>query len=59
MVASARVDLDDQWTLTPERPEVLLALDEAIEHLASEDPVKAELVELALLRRAVPPLRQA
>jgi RNA polymerase sigma factor (TIGR02999 family) len=42
----ARVDLDEQWTLAPERPEMLLALDEAIERLAAEDPVKAELVKL-------------
>jgi RNA polymerase sigma factor (TIGR02999 family) len=42
----ARVDLDEQWTLTPERPDALLALDESIERLAAEDPVKAELVKL-------------
>ena len=42
----ARVDLDEQWTLAPERPDALLALDEAIERLAAEDPVKAELVKL-------------
>jgi RNA polymerase sigma factor (TIGR02999 family) len=42
----ARIDLDEQWTLAPERPEVLIALDEAIERLASEDPVKADLVKL-------------
>jgi RNA polymerase sigma factor (TIGR02999 family) len=41
-----RVDLDVQWTLAPEHPEVLLALDEAIERLAAEDSVKAELVKL-------------
>lgn len=42
----ARVDFDEQWTLAPARPDALLALDEAIERLAAEDPVKAELVKL-------------
>lgn len=41
-----RVDLDDQWALEPDRPEDLLALDEALQRLAAEDPVKAELVKL-------------
>jgi len=41
-----RVDLDEQWTIGPERPDALLALDEAIDRLAEEDPVKAELVKL-------------
>lgn len=41
-----RVQLDEQWTIAPERPEALLALNEAIERLAAEDPVKAELVKL-------------
>lgn len=41
-----RIELDEQWTLAPERPDALLALDEAIDRLAAEDPVKAELVKL-------------
>jgi RNA polymerase sigma factor (TIGR02999 family) len=41
-----RVDLGEQWSLDPEHPENLLALDEALERLAAEDPVKAKLVNL-------------
>jgi RNA polymerase sigma factor (TIGR02999 family) len=41
-----RIDLDERWTLEPDRPEDLLALDEALERLAAEDAVKAELVKL-------------
>jgi len=42
----ARVNLDEQLKLAPDRPEDLLALDEALERLAAEDAVKAELVKL-------------
>jgi RNA polymerase sigma factor (TIGR02999 family) len=41
-----RVNLDEQWQLEPNEPESLLALDEALDRLAAEDPVKAELVKL-------------
>lgn len=41
-----RVDLDEGLTLNHSHPNELLALDEALDKLASEDPVKAELVKL-------------
>ncbi len=40
-----RVELDDDFTRNSS-PDELLALDEALEKLAREDPVKAELVKL-------------
>jgi RNA polymerase sigma factor (TIGR02999 family) len=40
-----RVELDEEFTRTGS-PEQLLALDEALEKLAAEDPKKAELVKL-------------
>jgi RNA polymerase sigma factor (TIGR02999 family) len=42
----ARVDLDAADPAAPEIDQDLLALDEALEHLAAKDPVKAELVQL-------------
>jgi RNA polymerase sigma factor (TIGR02999 family) len=42
----ARVDLDDQQVAAPERPEDLLALDEALTRLAAVEPQAAELVHL-------------
>jgi RNA polymerase sigma factor (TIGR02999 family) len=42
----ARHDLDDVQLAAPELGEDLLALDEALDLLAKEDPVKAELVKL-------------
>ena len=41
-----RIELDEDWALDPARPDHLLALDEALERLAAEAPVKAELVKL-------------
>jgi RNA polymerase sigma factor (TIGR02999 family) len=43
--ALKRVELDEGFTRNSS-PDVLLALDEALEKLAREDPVKAELVKL-------------
>src|SRR5438477_1516076 len=37
-----RVDLDEGLTLNNTSPDILLALDNALEKLAREDPVKAE-----------------
>jgi RNA polymerase sigma factor (TIGR02999 family) len=42
----AREDLDEVQIAAPEPVEDLLALDEALEKLATKDPVKAELVKL-------------
>jgi RNA polymerase sigma factor (TIGR02999 family) len=41
-----RVDLDDAQPAAPETDDDLLALDEALEKLAQNDPVKAQLVQL-------------
>jgi RNA polymerase sigma factor (TIGR02999 family) len=41
-----RVEVDEADLACPMRPEVLLALDEALAKLAAEDSVKARLVEL-------------
>jgi RNA polymerase sigma factor (TIGR02999 family) len=41
-----RVDLELDSLPLPERPERLLALDEALDRLAATDPAKAELVKL-------------
>lgn len=41
-----RVDFEDVHSVTLTPPEDLLALDEALDELAEEDPVKAELVKL-------------
>jgi RNA polymerase sigma factor (TIGR02999 family) len=41
-----RVDLDETAPFSPDRPEDLVALNDALDHLAAEDPVKAELVKL-------------
>jgi RNA polymerase sigma factor (TIGR02999 family) len=41
-----RLDLDDGLTFQQERPEDILCLNEALDVLAAEDPVKAELVKL-------------
>jgi len=41
-----RVDLDQAPAVTEDRSDDLLALDEALERLAHEEPVKAELVKL-------------
>ena len=41
-----RVDLDNAMSLPTHRPEDILALNEALDVLAAEDPVKAELVKL-------------
>src|SRR5437773_991140 len=41
-----RHDLDDVQLAAPELGEDLLALDEALDQLAKEDPIKAELVKL-------------
>src|SRR5262245_34332291 len=40
-----RVELDEDFT-RHSSPDLLLALNDALNHLASEDPVKAELVKL-------------
>ena len=42
----ARLDLDDLALVAPELGEDLLALDEALEKFAKEEPIKAELVKL-------------
>jgi RNA polymerase sigma factor (TIGR02999 family) len=42
----ARIDLDDLTVATPERPDDLLALDEALSRLAALEPAAAELVHL-------------
>ena len=42
----ARVDLDQAEPAAPETDDDLLALDEALERLAGNDPIKAELVQL-------------
>jgi RNA polymerase sigma factor (TIGR02999 family) len=44
--ASERVDLDPERFAAPDRPEDLLALDEALEQLATSEPQVAELVKL-------------
>jgi len=41
-----RVDFDPERFAAPDRPEDLLALDEALEHLAASEPQVAELVKL-------------
>jgi len=41
-----RIDLSEAHAATAERPEELLALDEALTRLAAKDQVKARLVEL-------------
>jgi RNA polymerase sigma factor (TIGR02999 family) len=41
-----RVDLEDCFTLNDTPPSMVLALDEALDKLASEDPRKAELFKL-------------
>jgi RNA polymerase sigma factor (TIGR02999 family) len=41
-----RIELDDGIALNQERPEDILSLNEAIDVLAAEDPVKADLVKL-------------
>ena len=41
-----RVDLDEACSLDDRSPVELLAVDEALESLAREDPIKAELVKL-------------
>jgi RNA polymerase sigma factor (TIGR02999 family) len=41
-----RLDLDRADPAAPERPDELLALDEALDKLAAKDPAKAELVKL-------------
>ena len=41
-----RVDLDKAQPTTPETDDDLLALDEALERLATKDPIKAQLVQL-------------
>jgi RNA polymerase sigma factor (TIGR02999 family) len=41
-----RVNLDNAMSLQAERPEDILSLSEALDVLAAEDPVKAELVKL-------------
>jgi RNA polymerase sigma factor (TIGR02999 family) len=44
-----RVDLEEALSLADESAEDFLALDEALEKLAREDPIKAELVKLRYL----------
>jgi len=41
-----RVDLDEAWSLDEKSPAELLAVNEALDSLAREDPIKAELVKL-------------
>jgi RNA polymerase sigma factor (TIGR02999 family) len=41
-----RLDLDDVHVVDAGTPEVLLALDEALEHLAQEEPAAAQVVNL-------------
>lgn len=41
-----RLDLDEGLTLNQQRPDDILALSEALDVLAAEDPVKADLVKL-------------
>ena len=41
-----RVNLEDIAPASPMKPDELLALDEALEHLAKEDPEAARLIEL-------------
>ena len=42
----ARVDLDKAEPTTPETDDDLLALDDALDRLANQDPIKAQLVQL-------------
>lgn len=42
----SRVEFDSVFPATDARPEVLLAMDEALNKLAAEDPAKAEFVRL-------------
>ena len=44
--AMQRQELDLDSTASPEPREDLLALDEALDRLAAEDPIKADLVKL-------------
>ena len=41
-----RVELDDELLAAPQRPEEMLALDEALDRLAATNPQAAELVKL-------------
>ena len=41
-----RLELEEGLTLNQQRPEDILSLNEALDVLAAEDPVKAELVKL-------------
>ena len=41
-----RLELEEGLTINQQRPEDILSLDEALDVLAAEDPVKAELVKL-------------
>ena len=41
-----RVELEQGLTLNRQRPEDILSLNEALDQLANEDPIKAELVKL-------------
>jgi RNA polymerase sigma factor (TIGR02999 family) len=41
-----RLDFEEALTVNQQRPDDILALSEALDHLAGEDPVKAELVKL-------------
>jgi RNA polymerase sigma factor (TIGR02999 family) len=43
---AVRVTLDETALVTDTRSEELLALDEALEHLAAQDPRKSQIVEL-------------
>ena len=51
--AASGASIGKPWIRSAEEPsEDLVALDEALNRLAAEDPAKAELVKLALLRRS-------
>jgi RNA polymerase sigma factor (TIGR02999 family) len=41
-----RLDLDERLNFDQQQPEAFLALNEALDTLAAEDPIKAELVKL-------------
>ena len=43
---AAHVDIDDVAVMSPERPDAIVALDEALKRLEQHDPRKAAVVEL-------------
>ena len=44
----SRIDLDDVELMSHSRPDTILAIDEALEHLAARDPESARVAEMRL-----------